>query len=271
MSITHATLRHRLCLSGAMLACALLTACAVPSRSPKPHPHDRNILWRLIHTACEPAAAKGVYPPAPCIEVSTSDAGVGRYAVFKDRVGRSQYLVLPLTRITGIESGALQQPDAPNYLADAWTARLYVDAALHQTLPRDAVSLAVNSQHDRTQDQLHIHIDCIRPDVHDALQRLLPGMTDKWMPLTEPLPPKGGRYLARWTAGTTLSINAFRSLASSLHRGDHMKYHNLVVVGAQRASGEPGFILLSSRYQPGGDYRGAAEALQDRACTIARH
>lgn len=190
--------------------------------------------------------------------------------MFKDRVGRYQYLVLPLARIPGIESPSLRKRDAPHYLADAWNARLYLEAALHKTLPRESVSLVVNSMHDRTQDQLHIHIDCIRPDVHDALQHLLPAITDHWQPLSELLPPKEGRYMARWTSGTELSINAFKSLAASLPRGDLMERHSLVVVGAQRASGEPGFILLSSRYENPDDSSGAAETLQDRTCTIAQ-
>jgi CDP-diacylglycerol pyrophosphatase len=270
MFVIHPKRRQRLYLPGITLACAVLAGCALPAKPTQQPAHDRNVLWRLIHGSCEPAAQKAIYPPAPCAEVSPSEGGADSYAVFKDRAGRYQYLVLPLARISGIESPLLQRHDTPNYLADAWTARLYVEAALHKTLPREAMSLAVNSVHDRTQDQLHVHVDCIRPDVHAALQHLLPGMTDQWRPLSEPLPPKGGRYQARWTSGTTLSINPFKSLAASLPSGDQMKLHNLVVVGARRTSGEPGFILLSSRYRPSGDYRGAAEALQDRACTIAQ-
>lgn len=269
MSVIPAKLRRGLHLPGIILACVALAACTLPAKPPQKPAHDRNALWRLIHESCAPAAQQDIYPPAPCIEASPGGDPDG-YVVFKDRAGRYQYLVLPLARITGIESPLLQKPDAPNYLADAWTARRYVEAALHQALPREAMSLVVNSLHDRSQDQLHIHVDCIRPDVHDALQRLLPGITDRWQPLSEPLPPQGGRFRARWTSGTTLSIDAFKSLAASLPGGDRMVLHSLAVVGAHRASGEPGFILLSSRYEPAQGYRGNAEALQDQACSIAQ-
>ena len=267
--MTPRTLRHGLSLLAAALACASLSACAPTSKPPQKPAHDRNVLWRMIHESCAPAAGRHAYPPAPCIEVAPPGAGANGYAVLKDRAGRYQYLVLPLARIVGIESPLLLQPDTPNYLADAWNAGMYVEAALHKRLPRDAMSLVVNSVHDRSQDQLHIHVDCIRPDVHDALQRLLPDITDRWQPLAEPLPPNGGRYQAKWTSGTTLSTNAFKSLAASLPHGDRMALHSLAVVGARRASGEPGFILLSSRYEPAQGYRGNAEKLQDQACAIA--
>lgn len=262
------TPRHGVSLPGIALMCIALSACALPTKPPQKPAHDRNVLWRIVHESCAPAARRHAYPPAPCIEVSPPDAKAGGYAVMKDRAGRYQYLVLPLARMVGIESPLLQL-DTPDYLADAWNARMYVEAALHQMLPREAMSLVVNSLHDRTQDQLHIHVDCIRPDVHDALQRLLPGITDRWQPLGELLPPHGGSYQARWASGTTLSLNAFKSLAASLPPGDRMALHSLAVVGARRASGEAGFILLSSRYEPAQGYRGDAEGLQDQACVIA--
>lgn len=265
------TPRHGLSLLGIALVCIALSGCGLSTKPAQKPAHDRNVLWRIVHESCEPAPAarRHAYPPAPCIEVSPPGAEAGGYAVFKDRAGRYQYLVLPLARMVGIESPVLLRQDTPNYLADAWTARMYVEAALHQTLPREAMSLVVNSLHDRTQDQLHIHVDCIRPDVHDALQRLLPDITDRWQPLAEPLPPQGGSYQARWASGTTLSLNAFKSLAASLPPGDRMALHSLAVVGAQSSSGAPGFILLSSRYDPAQGYRSDAEGLQDQDCAIA--
>lgn len=192
-----------------------------------------------------------------------------RYVVLKDRDGRYQYLVLPLARIAGIESPALLAPGAPNYFADAWTARLYVEAALHRHLPRDALSLVVNSAYGRSQNQLHIHVDCIRPSVHDALQRMLPSLTEQWRPLPMPLPPDGHAYQARWVAGETLQVNPFKSLAAVLPTGDRMAWHSLVVLGAHSPAGKPGFILLSGRVDQRGDDRGNGDHLQDFTCTIA--
>jgi CDP-diacylglycerol pyrophosphatase len=244
-----------------------VAAEAVPAQ-PLQHHEDRNRLWSLIN-GCATAAAQNIYPPSPCAEVDTPHGTADGYVVFKDRDGRYQYLVLPLARTTGIEDPALLAPGAPNYFADAWAARLYVEAALHAAQPRGVLSMVVNSEHGRSQDQLHIHLDCIRPDVHDALQRLLPTITDRWHTLSEPLPPHQHIYQARWVEGEGLSINPFQSLASSLRDGDSMALHSLVVVSARSSQGKPGFILLSGHVDPARDDRGSGDELQDRDCAMA--
>jgi CDP-diacylglycerol pyrophosphatase len=233
--------------------------------------NDRDVLWNVIHGPCATAALHDAYPPNPCIEVTSSQGSTSAYAVFKDRNGRYQYLVLPLARIAGIESPALLAPDAPNYFADAWTARLYVEAALHQARPRDELSLVVNSAYGRSQDQLHIHVDCIRSDVHDVLHRLLPSLTGQWRPLPETLPPHHHAYQAIWVGGETLSINPFKSLAAALPAGDRMGLHSLIVVGAYAQTGQPGFVLLSGRVDRGANDRGSGDELQDLSCAIATH
>ena len=233
------------------------------------HAESPGKLWRLIHRGCVPAAKRGVLPPAPCTEVEPSHGKSGGYVVFKDRAGRYQYLVLPIVRITGIESPGLLATDAPNYFADAWTARLYVEAALHAPQPRDVISLVVNSASGRTQNQLHIHVDCIRPDVHAALRKLLPTIRTTWQPLESPLPPNGHRYQAMWIGGRTLHANPFKLLASALPKGDDMARHSLIVVGAYSPDGVPGFILLSGHVDPARHDRGSGDALQDLGCVLA--
>ena len=57
------------------------------------------------------------------------------------------------------------------------------------------MSLAVNSQHDRSQDQLHIHVDCIKPQVRDLLRKHVDEIGYSWS-----LPPfavDGKKYNAR--------------------------------------------------------------------------
>lgn len=263
------TNRHNLWLMA--LACMALAACVqtAPRAIAGVHPHaNPNILWQLVHDGCTPPAREGKYPPKPCVEVSAPPGEFARgYAVLKDIRGRSQYLVLPVARISGIGSPAVVAPNAPDYLADAWTARLYVDAALHKIMPRDELILAVNSKYGRTQNQLHIHVDCIRSDVRDALHKLLPEMTGQWRMLSKSL--LGHRYLARWVDGASLAINPFRSLASAMPIGAGMGEYGLAVAGAYSLSGEPGFILLATRANSGKGNYGSAEELQDHSCAIA--
>ena len=244
------------------LLCGLALAPAVQAGGA--HRHDPHALWKIVHDHCAPAAADGRYPPTPCAAVHT---GPGGTAVLKDRRGAYQYLVLPLARIHGIESPSLVRPDAPNYLAMAWQARLYVEAALGATQPRGVIGLVVNSPEGRSQDQLHIHVDCMRRDVHDALVRALPFITHRWHELPAGLPPSGHRYMARWVDGATLHVNPFADLARALPAGDRMGMHGLAVVGASRGATRPGFILLSDRIGP--DDRANIEELQDVTCALA--
>lgn len=230
---------------------------------------DRNVLWNVIHQRCAPKAEQRIFPPAPCADVQL---GPGGYAVFKDRNGPYQYLLLPLARVAGIESPALLAPDATNYLAEAWMARLYVEAALHAAQPRDVLSLAINSSQGRSQDQLHIHIDCLRGDVRDAIHRWIPAITqDKdWRPLPEGLPPAGHRYMAKWMSGENLRDNPFKDLAGATPSNDALATHSLAVLGAYAPSGQPGFVLLSGRVDAATGDHGHAEELQDTTCAIAR-
>ncbi|MDA3913898.1 CDP-diacylglycerol diphosphatase [Oleiagrimonas sp.] len=251
---------------------ALLLVPIAGTATPWRHAHaDPNVLWHFVHDQCAPKASRGVYPPLPCVEVNLPHNTQQGYVVFKDRAGRYQYLVLPLAHITGIESPELVAPDAPDYVADAWTARMYVEAALHKRVPRDMLGLVVNSARGRSQNQLHIHIDCIAPAVHAELQRLQPGITRHWAMLPIHLPDSmhGRAYMARWIAGATLTVNPFRLLAHALRTGDSMANHSLVVVGARDKQGRPGFILLSTRADPATGNNGNSDNLQDTTCTLA--
>ncbi|GLQ52378.1 CDP-diacylglycerol diphosphatase [Dyella flava] len=250
-----------------LCACAVLGWTASGAHAADAHAKDRDALWKQVHDMCAVKAGQGVYPPAPCIDVQPGQNG---YAIFKDRDGRYQYLLLPLARITGIESPLLLTPDAANYLARAWSARLYVEAALDAEQSRDVIGLVVNSPMGRSQDQLHIHIDCLRADVRDTIKRLLPAITEHWNWLPEALPPNQHRYLARWVSGADLKINPFKDLAHALPPGDSMAMHSLVVIGAYSPSGKPGFVLLSGRVDVANLDRGNADDLQDMGCAIAR-
>lgn len=263
--------RWPLIVLGLMVGVASPTFAAGRQTSPRTYTHtsNPNVLWQLISKCRASAHKKYIYPPRPCVEVDhAGDPGQG-YGVLKDRAGRYQYLVLPLARITGIESPLLLTPAAPNYFADAWTARLYVEAALHRRMPRDEIALVVNSIDGRSQNQLHIHVDCIRPSVYDALERIRPTLTSQWRMLPTPLPPNNHRYEARWVDGATLTVNPFKSLAASLPAGDRMALHSLIAVGARSADGKPGFILLSGHVDKRTGDVGSGDELHDLSCAIA--
>jgi CDP-diacylglycerol pyrophosphatase len=224
---------------------------------------DPDALWKIISEKCVPDEREHGQP-APC---AVADLAKG-YVVLKDNVGDTQYLVMPTAKVTGIEDPAVLAPGAPNYFADAWDERHYTVEAAKTALPRDALSLAINSPSGRSQNQLHIHIDCIRPDVRASLVGQVAAIGDKWAPLPAPL--LGHPYRAMRITGEGLTANPFLLLADGVAGARAaMGSHTLVLVGATLADGAPGFVLLDDEANPATGDRGSGEELQDHSCALA--
>ncbi len=223
---------------------------------------DPHALWRIVHERCVPQAQREG-DPTPCVVLDRR----GGFAVLKDRVGATQFLLIPTARIEGIESPALLRPDAPNYFADAWSQVALVGQRLHRELPRQDLALAINSAYGRSQDQFHIHIDCVSRPVRDALAASLGAIGRRWGAL--PVPLAGHRYRARRILGEALgAADPFRLLAASLDDPAHrMGRHTLVLVGARFP--EPGFILLDDQVDLLQLDRASGEELQDHSCAVA--
>jgi len=229
---------------------------------------DPDALWKIVHQQCVPdQQQKG--DPAPCALVELQPGDAKGYAVLKDIVGATQYLLIPTARVPGIESALLLASGAPNYFADAWRERGYTERAAQRALPREAISLAINSAFGRSQNELHIHIDCVRTDVRAVLQRQLAAIGDTWAPLAEPL--AGHPYLAmRVLADALDGTNPFVLLADGVPDArTAMGEQTLVVVGAEFADGHPGFIILTDHLNPATGDKAGGEELQDHDCALA--
>lgn len=248
----------RTLLVAAVLLGATQVACA-----------DRLALWHIVHDQCV-ADFTRTGNPAPCQAVRIADGVERGDAVLKDLVGATQFLLLPTARVTGIEDPAVLAPDAPNYFAEAWRAIGLVAQNAHASLPRDALSLAVNATMGRTQDQLHIHLDCVRTDVRDTLRGAAGSLGKAWAPLPEAL--GGRRFQAMRIDGEGLeAANPFRLLADGMPgAAAAMGQHTLVVVGMTFAGPTPGFVLLDGQTDLLHGDRGNGEDLQDHDCAVAR-
>jgi CDP-diacylglycerol pyrophosphatase len=245
----------------------LLAAHAVAAR--EPGAADPDLLWKLVHELCVANALQG-RPPEPCTRVDLQDGPERGYALLKDAVGPVQYLLIPTARVPGIETAFLWTPEAPNYFAPAWRYRSYVEELLHRQLPRDAISLAVNSAVSRSQNQLHIHIDCTRAAVREAVARRLRDIGDGWAPFPELL--AGHHYRAMRVLSAELDpADPFKLLARSLPEPKAMMgRHTLVAIGADFADGQPGFVLLDGQVDlPIGNVAHGTE-LQDHSCGLPR-
>jgi CDP-diacylglycerol pyrophosphatase len=231
---------------GTGIAALLLSVLACPCGAADP-----NALWQIVGGQCVPDEQQH-QSPKPCEQVDLA----GGYAVLKDIVGDTQFLLIPTTRVSGIESLEILAPGAPNYFEAAWQARHYVDERAHQQLPRDDVSLAINAADRRSQNQLHIHVDCVRLDVQAALREHADAIGASWAAF--PVKLVDHDYMAmRIDQADLTHANPFLLLADGIPgaRAD-MGSYTLVVIG------QPGgFVVLAGH--------GWGEGLQDHACAAA--
>ncbi len=222
---------------------------------------NRDALRQIVQEQCV-AHWLAEHSPAPCQELHfahAADVDSG-YALLADRKGGAHFLLIPTRTISGIEGAALLMPDSPNYFAAAWRARSRLAIVAGHDIPRSAVGLAVNPMHARGQDQLHIHIECLRPDVMQALDSNAGRLNGSWAPITL----DGSSYAALEIPGEDLeAVDPFKLLAHRMpQEGRLMGDYTLVVAGMQSKSG-PGFFVLAST-------TAAGELLLDSSCAAAR-
>ncbi|WP_144141513.1 CDP-diacylglycerol diphosphatase [Paraburkholderia sp. BCC1884] len=220
---------------------------------------DSEALWKIVDLRCVPSQ-QATGTPGQCTTVDLDK----RYAILKDIVGRSQHLLIPTDRITGIESPLILAPQAKDYWVDAWDARLYVEKSVKRTLPDNQLGLEINSAYRRTQNQLHIHIDCMRTDIGDALARHAHDTPGEWHWDTL----DGNRYRIMRVTSLAHDDNPFRLVARDNHGADTMATQTILVTGAGPSATQDGWLIVNSGIDVN-DGSGTAEGLLDHACRVA--
>jgi CDP-diacylglycerol pyrophosphatase len=213
---------------------------------------NRDALRQIVQEQCAVHWLQQ-HSPRPCERV---DEG---FAVLADRKGGAHFLLIPTKTVAGLESPALFEPGTPNYFAAAWAARDLVAKVVGHGIRRSAVGLALNPRHARTQDQFHIHIECVRGDVAHDLERAAPHLTESWVSIAI----DASMYQARRVMGEEFgAADPITLLANGLSpaRSDIGDY-TLVAAGMDFQEG-PGFVLLAAKGPAG-------ELLLDPTCAIA--
>ena len=234
----------------ALLGCA---AAFGAHAGDEPAPDARDRLRFIVQQQCLPHWLSD-HDPAPCTSV-----GAG-FALLADRKGGAHFLLIPSATVRGIESPEVRAPGAINYFDAAWDGRAALAARLGHALPRTAIGLAVNSRHARSQDQLHIHVSCLRAEVARALAAEVDAIDSQWGPVGL----AGRDYLAMRLMGERPgAANPFKLLAENLDdSAKSMEEFTLLLAGFDFKEG-PGFVLLAGRSAPG------AELMLDPGCALA--
>ncbi len=213
---------------------------------------DPGDLWRVVHDLCAPMnRVTGL--PLPCLKFDRPHG----FAVLRAPGDITRIIVVPTRKIAGVESPLLLRENAQNLWLEAWRHRGAVTAAADRPLAWDDIGMAVNSQEQRTQDQLHIHVDCIFPQLKRALEAHPPS-ENHWSELD--LRPWADRYRVKRLGANGLDRNIFRMIADEIPGArTHMGDHSVAVIGFGSGPGE-GFVVMDN-----GD-GGHAEELLDHRC-----
>ena len=247
-------------LLAALAAASVALLVAAPARA------DRMALWNIVHGQCVPHVQAG-QGPAPCVSVDLSGGEDHGVALLKDLHGVAQMLAIPTRRVTGIEDPFVLTPEAPNYFAYAWSQLPAMEAKLGRPLPRASVGVAINSMFSRSQDQLHLHLDCLDREVAAQIADYGPSFDETFRPMTVAL--KGRHYWARRIDyGDLAAASPFQRLAEGIEGARlDMGLWTLALVGAD-FSGRPGYVLLADHAELTAG--GHSEDIMDHDCAIAQ-
>ncbi|AFJ48902.1 CDP-diacylglycerol diphosphatase [Shimwellia blattae] len=221
-------------------------------------PYHPDALWQIVSRQCVPGQQQH-QDPAPCHSVSMAE----NYVTLKDINGPLQYLLMPVAQIRGIESPQLLSLDTANFFWLAWQARGLLSERYGQPIPDSALSLAINSPSGRSQNQLHIHISCLRKDVRQQLDHWAADAGSRWSRAGN---LAGHPYLARKVSRETLVEDGpFILLANEIPGArQNMGAWSLALASL----GDNSFVLLATER----DYLtlnfASAEELQDHDCGI---
>jgi CDP-diacylglycerol pyrophosphatase len=245
----------------ALGAMGLFVLTASPSAASLP----RDTLWRVEQACLLNHQTTG--SPFPCLEVDLAGGIEHGFAVLQAPFEQKHIVLMPTSRIIGVEATKLRNPGTPNYFQAAWNARHFVQESIKRPLAWGDIGLAVNSRLTRSQDQLHIHIECVRQDVKLALARLLPQVpTASWK--SSAFVYEGQSYWARRVENPSLDgVNVFK-LADELPAfRRHSVRTILAVIGVVGERDRNGFLILAGQSAPTwSTRRSTSEDLLDPLC-----
>jgi CDP-diacylglycerol pyrophosphatase len=218
-------------------------------------------LRAIVQEQCLPHWLQ-THDPAPCESVGAPQRSPANpaYALLHDRKGGAHFLLIPTRTVRGIEEREVLGAESPNYFAAAWLARAALEGATGREIPRTAVGMAINPLRARSQDQLHIHLECLRTGIFQGLRQAADELRDTWSQVRI----DGADYQALRLRGADLeAANPFALVAAGVPGA--MNQYSLLVAGMEFRDG-PGFAVLVQT-----DGVPAGELLLDSSCAVTQH
>ncbi len=167
------------------------------------------------------------------------------YAIVHDTAAGKTgvFMILATVRVTGIEDALVLQKPVRAFFEFGWDA---LNAYIKRN-PWD-LAMAINNKTVRTQDQLHIHLGCVRDDIRTTLDHA--SLSSKWTKVT-----LHGRTFSAIEVDS-LAYSPFEILKTYLApKGEQLGDYSLAVVGRDHRK----FFLLATK--------SAAEVVMDEGPT----
>jgi CDP-diacylglycerol pyrophosphatase len=249
----------------------------------------RGLLWALgvisVATTAAPKLADSPLPPGslfqvvqiceqmeilaknpfPCLKVTLDNHPNPGFAVVPSP-GEADILLVPLKKLSGIESPELLDEGSPNWWKLAWNVRFLLVERIQRRLSRSDIGMAINSREARSQDQLHIHVACVGPSIRDKIAPLERAITRTWSVF--PIRLTARSWWAMRVEEEDLETNPFRLLADliSISSGT-MGDWGIAVLAWTFADGSDGFFVFATRDDAVERESGSGAALLDTECT----
>ncbi|WPU25417.1 CDP-diacylglycerol diphosphatase [Cedecea neteri] len=244
-----------LCRGLLLLGIFLLVGCA---RS--------DALWGVVDKVCM-TNYQQTSSPAPCQQIYMPEGKAHGFSVIQNPRYPYHFILVPTAKLTGIESPELAAEGRTDYFGYAWIMRRLLAWQYGAPVPDDALGLAINSAYGRSQNQLHIHLTCLREDVRRQMLAERPFITEEWRPLPDKL-LRYTWYARRVMQPTVMGIDPINTVASHFHLTPEQLAEWGVAVIPTTYGEQKGFILLTTRRGWDRNNRASVEALLDKECAV---
>jgi CDP-diacylglycerol pyrophosphatase len=235
------TRRHRWLYHSSPLQCGVaLVALVAASQASvaagdKSGTFPRDTLWTVVQSCVLARQTIGV--AFPCVEVDAPGTP-GAVAVLRPPLEDTHLLVVPQSRIPGIEAAEPGSADMARVWQRAWESRRLLST---RPVPWDRAGMALNGPGIRSQDQLHIHVDCLDERRMKSLAPQLRHLGPGWTRLSGDY----GRFWATRVDAPDLSrfdpaVLADRGLPFQRARA------SLGVIGTKGAGGRDSLVVFAS-------------------------
>lgn len=207
--------------------------------------------------------------PAPCQQIYQPQGKEQGFSILQNPRFPYHFILVPNLAMSGIESISLSREGRTDYFGYTWLMRYRLMAAYGAAVPEDMLGMAINSASGRSQNQLHIHLTCLREDVRRQLQAERPYISEQWRPLPDRM-LNHSWYARRVMQPTAMGIYPIASVAREFHLTSPQLADYGVALIPTTFSGEKGFILLTTRRGWDKGNRASVESLLDKRCDILR-